>query len=281
MPKKDHDKRPREFTLSDESLCATPTLKQPKINLFINQNNESEDEIDTSQYNLADIMKQMRKMESALKKEISAVQESMKTLTDENIALRKELINTKQTINKLETKVNDLEQYTRRNNLRVFGVPDTGVWETAEQAEEKVLNVINKKLSMADIKGNDIEIAHRVGKFQQGKNRAIIVRFLSRKIKEKVIRERRKLKGSKMLIAEDLTKENAAWFFQVKSTPGVTSTWTRNGETFISTPSGIHKVLKDTNLRNLPLLVKENPHNTSTSASTGTARSNQKYSTST
>ena len=59
------------------------------------------------------------------------------------------------------------------------------------------------------MKSEDIEIAHRVGKRNQKGARAIIVRFVSRKVKNEVFRNRQKLLEKKcgVFIVEDLAKK--------------------------------------------------------------------------
>nr|KAG5708756.1 hypothetical protein BaRGS_031910 [Batillaria attramentaria] len=54
----------------------------------------------------------------------------------------------------------DLEQYGRRNNVRVFGVPETDK-ETAEQCEQKVLKIIQDKLQLSGIQSHHIDALHR------------------------------------------------------------------------------------------------------------------------
>ena len=60
------------------------------------------------------------------------------------------------------------------------------------------------------MKFEDIEIAHREGKRNQKGVRAIIVRLVSRKVKNEVFRNRKKILGKKCgdFIFENLTKKN-------------------------------------------------------------------------
>lgn len=64
-----------------------------------------------------------------------------------------------------------LEQYTRRSNIRLFGLEE----KAGEDVNKLVTNVVKEKLRL-DLPDDAIECAHRVGK--QGNNpRAIIVKF--------------------------------------------------------------------------------------------------------
>ena len=103
-------------------------------------------------------------------------------------------------------RLNDLEQHSRKDSVRMFGVRDLNKQETAE----KTVNVVVDVLSSIDVQitKNDISIAHRLGKFTEYKARPIIVKFNSRLQKNKALYQRRKLKGTGMGISEDLTAKN-------------------------------------------------------------------------
>ena len=68
-----------------------------------------------------------------------------------------------------------LEQYTRRENIRIFGI-DKQIDETSESVEAKALKVMNA--TGADVSSNDIAACHLVGRPKNGKQ-PIIVRFVS------------------------------------------------------------------------------------------------------
>ena len=82
----------------------------------------------------------------------------------------------------LRTGLNDLEQYSRLKNIRIFGLKDSDKNELAYQTEQKVLLLFRNKMG-CNIEPRDIEAAHRVGRFSADANRPVIVRFLSRKTK--------------------------------------------------------------------------------------------------
>lgn len=121
-----------------------------------------------------------------------------------------------------EKELNDLEQYTRRNSVRVYGIQDTNRLETSEHTAKLVANLINTKLDMS-VKISQIDLAHRLGSFRHDGNRPIICKFLSRETKVKTLRARRKLKGSAVVIREDLTKKNAKLLETVSAMPEVKS----------------------------------------------------------
>ena len=89
-----------------------------------------------------------------------------------------------------------------------------------------VRELIHNKLGYKLV-DSDIEVAHRLGSYQSNKDRAVIVRFNSRKVTEEVTSRRRALKGSGIVIAEDLTKINAARYKKVRELSGVVRAWTK------------------------------------------------------
>ena len=106
---------------------------------------------------------------------------------------------------RLSQEVDDLEQYTRRTNVRIYGV--------AEQPEENTDNLavdFFKSELNVDVASNDISRSHGVGKKSGAKPRPIIVRFTKHNTKVAVMsrrRQRRVLKERKrpFNLQEDLT----------------------------------------------------------------------------
>ena len=96
----------------------------------------------------------------------------------------------------------DLEQYSRRNNIRIIGVP-----ETAEENTDKItIDLVQQKLGV-ELKENDICRTHRVGRKKPGQHRQIIVKLTRHNIKSTIMRKKKVLReaGSDVKIQEDLT----------------------------------------------------------------------------
>mgnify|MGYP000162037729 CR=1 FL=1 len=93
------------------------------------------------------------------KEELKLTQETVKTLSEENELLKKEIL--------------DLQQYTRRDNLLVFGVPDCPD-ESVYQLIDKVSHTIGGMQFV-----QDISVAHRLPT-KPGKPKPIVIRFNKR-----------------------------------------------------------------------------------------------------
>lgn len=122
--------------------------------------------------------------------------------------------------------INELEQYSRRNCLRISGVKE----ETNEECSHLVQNIACQNLGI-DLSPADIDRAHRLGpQRNDGKARQIIVKFTSYDARSRLIHARRKLKGTSIVIREDLTKQNQALLLEVKKNKHVKSVWSNDGK---------------------------------------------------
>ena len=100
-------------------------------------------------------------------------------------------------------RLRDLEDRSRRDNLRIDGIAEVEN-ETWEQTEEILHNLFKEKLELENI---SVERAHRVGNKGKNNKRTIVLKLASFKDKLKIISEARKLKGTNISINEDYSKE--------------------------------------------------------------------------
>ena len=185
-------------------------------------------------------------------------QTQIQKLVEENLQLKSELGDERHKSALLASKLNDQEQYSRRNNVRVFGVKDTNPKENAEQSEQKVLTLFNSILERP-LQPGDIEIAHRTGRFTDKADRSIIVKLISRKAKIALIRNRKKLKGKKQSIAEDLTTQNVRLLQKAKELACVVQTWSTEGRLFAKSATDKVKVIDSNTLLNEQLFAIPQP----------------------
>ena len=117
---------------------------------------------------------------------ISSIQEHVKLLKEENKTL-------KESNNHIRLELEDLKQYTRRTNLRMYGVP-------IEKGETsgKVLELVEKKVKEVTPEnfkfGSPIDRAHRIGKKKTINGvvtQPIIFRFLTFRSRTMVYRVRK------------------------------------------------------------------------------------------
>ena len=152
--------------------------------------------------------------------EIKKLQEQIKELKKEVTDLKSSVEHTDADLNDLSDRVDeiydyqvdpeyvtnkliDLEDRSRRNNLRIDGISESRN-ETWEECEEEIQKVFNEKLGVKNVQ---IKRAH-CSKMSKSNNnsekpRTIVCKLLSYKQKEEMLRNTKKLKGSNIFINEE------------------------------------------------------------------------------
>ena len=152
-------------------------------------------------------------------------------------------------INSLETRVSDLEQYTRRNDVIITGLVikprsyawalngDASVADSAghdDSAEAQVTAFLHDKQIAIDRR--NIEACHIIPSKNLKDKHVVIARFANRKYKIDLLRQGRRLKGTNVYINEHLTKKNADIARQarvMKKQGKIQATWTSNCKVFV------------------------------------------------
>ncbi|XP_075726224.1 uncharacterized protein LOC142767862 [Rhipicephalus microplus] len=142
---------------------------------------------------------------SQLAEKVKLVEDNVSPLRDDVTQLLAQNEDLADTCAKLRDSYEDLDGRSRRNNLVVYGLPDT-VNETWAQSEAQVIAFCSEKLNVA-ISTAAIERAHRLGRYTAVKARPIILRFLSFKDKERVLAVASKLKGTEFALSEDYSSK--------------------------------------------------------------------------
>ena len=97
--------------------------------------------------------------------------------------------------NEIEVLKNSLDrqqQYSRRNCVLIYGIPE----QKGEDMDEQALKIIREELGET-VEKSDLDRAHRIGAFKEDKSRfrSIIVKFSRYNVREKVFKNKKKLKG--------------------------------------------------------------------------------------
>jgi hypothetical protein len=137
--------------------------------------------------------------------------------------------------------LNELQQYTRRNSLRVFGVPEQSEDQT-ENTDKILQNIFREKMGV-NIADSEICRTHRIGKRRRSphnagkgattvKPRPIIIKFTFYSARRRVFLAKRKLKGSRIVVREDLTAQNASLLRSTQERYGSPNVWTSDGRVY-------------------------------------------------
>ena len=136
--------------------------------------------------------------------------EDLLSLKSKLVSAEKDIVEIKNSVELHGNKIEYRENQSRRNNIRVFGIPESA-GETWDSAETKVRDAIKEKLNIEV----DIERAHRVERRRSGginqheaglKPRVTVCRLSSWKQKEAVVRKARKEKPEGLFVCEDLSQ---------------------------------------------------------------------------
>ena len=219
-------KQKRQFSPSSPTTPTTPTNVQNSLKQFQRQQEILEGKI----FDMEQKLDQQDREISSLKK------------SKEDVVL--ELSHERMRNQTLSNNINDLEQYSRRSNIRIFGVHDNNKKESINETENIVRDLLRRKLNL-NFGPEDFDICHRVGRFVEGSNRAIIVKFIYRKSKILTIANRKKLKNSGITISEDLTHKNVKRLQDIKMLSYIEDVWSKDGRIFAKNSRNIVKEIKN------------------------------------
>ena len=137
-------------------------------------------------------------------------------------------------INKLEDRLEDQEQRSRNTCLLIHGIDE----DMNGNTDEAALKVFNDDLGL-NLDISSIQRSHRVGpkKKIQGRNtrtnksnpRPIIVKFTSYRDRKKVYSSKKRLKGKRTSISENLTQKRYILYKQSQEKLGRNNVWTSDG----------------------------------------------------
>ena len=163
-------------------------------------------------------------------------------------------------ITKLKNRIDDLEQYTHRDDVIISGlatkpksyarvtstqpsqVNENTPREEIESIESQVLTFLNKK--GIDLDPSEISACHPIKPKDSNKTPSIVMRLVSRKTKDRLLKNAYKLKEVDdrnrvkpgVYINEHLTTKNAhiaKTARALKKQQKLIGTWTRNGSVFV------------------------------------------------
>lgn len=170
---------------------------------------------------------------------IKTINDKLENLTAKVITVEQECTKNSSKICTISADLDSLEQYTRRCNLRIYGIRES----QAENTDNLVLDLVKNKLNV-QLTLNDIDRSHRVGKPQINRNRAIIVKFCSYRDKQLIFSNKKMLKGSGIIIREDMTHIRQNIVTEAIKMFGIAKIWTRDGKIFCDKEGTVHVVTK-------------------------------------
>lgn len=141
--------------------------------------------------------------------------------------LKAKMIELQGECDQLRGRMEKQDRYSRRKQVRIFGVTEG----KNENTREVAAGVITEKMKL---NSDDIRIKKclRVGKASAETSRAILVRFETEDMKKTVYNSKRALKGSNIVVREDLTKIQLGLLKCCIGKYGAKNVWTQNGNIY-------------------------------------------------
>ena len=127
----------------------------------------------------------------------------------------------------MDAVVDRQEQYSRRNCLLVHGMAE----EIVEDTDEKIINTLQQSMDET-IKPEDIDRSHRLGKPKSSKNakpRPIIIKFVRYNTRNRIHRNKKKLKGTGISVTESLTAERINILEKAREEHTFNNVWSQDG----------------------------------------------------
>ena len=196
---------------------------------------------DTINADPPDLLSALSKVESNLMQNIEVINLEdivVKNLQDKNKYLKTKANVLENKIIDLEIQNNDVDQYSRRNNVEISGIPQSA---SDNQLEEKVVDIF--KAIDVNIITNEIEACHCLGK----KKKNVTVLVINRKHCLKALRKKKNLKSidksaigipnANLFVRKNLTPANSKLTFncrKLKRDSEIEKCYTINGNVHIA-----------------------------------------------
>lgn len=136
----------------------------------------------------------------------------------------------------VEQKLDHLQQQHKNNSVRIMHLKE----DEKENLTDKVIDIFQDKLKLP-ISHTQIVNVYRVGK-NTGSPRHVLVTFQDNATKMKVYSNKRLLKGTSLIIKEDLTVYRLNKMKSVSEEYGFKNVWSVNGTIFAKTNKGVEKI---------------------------------------
>ena len=236
-------------TVNELIAANLSTLKktdlQVKLKEFQDVLRQVHDEMNRRQSDPDDRIANILSRLSSLEQKEESNSRQIESLKKENIALKKKIVELESHLDdaedrfvEIEKAVTNVEQYTRRENFEISGIP-TNI--PHDQLKEKVLNIANTILERTNnnpVTSKDVHACHRLK--EENGQASVIVRMVNREDTVAILKAKKKLaeKSNELGFPESLyinenlcngTKNIYSEARKLKKKGLVSSCWTYNG----------------------------------------------------
>ena len=179
-----------KITAQLDTICQTLTSVESRLqkleNIF-----ERVSGLEKSVSNFGTELSKLTNKTKEIEKIASDVETAMEFANVEIEVLKKKELVSENKVKELQDKLLYQEVYNRRENLRLFGIPEPiGGTEDVHQVVHKFLK---EELELEITEDIEFQRAHRIGKKKKGETRPVIVRFLRFPEREMVFKRAREM----------------------------------------------------------------------------------------
>lgn len=154
--------------------------------------------------------------------------------------LEKTVKEQEQKIEQLETKLINMEQNFKQNNICIYGIEEN----EHENINEKVLKICNVQVKVS-IQRDDVIKSYRIGRnTNNSRPRPVIVKLDRIYLKNTILKNRKHLKGTKIVIGEDLTKSRLLLLKEVQQSFDKKSVFTHDGNIYLKMANNVNKKIR-------------------------------------
>lgn len=172
----------------------------------------------------------------------------MEQLESENEELKSDLCTLRVEVENMKWRDDELEQYSRRNSIRISGIQESD----ARTTDEIVLSISDQYGINAT--SADIDRSHRVGKIVEGKNRAVLVKFTSFRARREFMIKKQDLDEG-LYFNKDLTKLHGELLYESRKlfkADRLHGAWSFGGRVYVKDTKGDkHEIKSVTDVKRL------------------------------
>ena len=182
-------------------------------------------------------------LDEKIKDKMDEMNDRMDTLTLENVNMREEIDNLRTHISEngeiakaAMQKANMNEQYSRKNNIKIMGVPEDGD-EPEDRLIRNVKQILQQKAGVT-LEESKIMAIHRIpGK--TGMPKPVLLKLTNNNEKAKIMRKRKEMKQGGYKLVDDVTKENTRLINKLNLHDKIDSAWYFNGSVYGRSTDGV------------------------------------------
>ncbi|KAK3104199.1 hypothetical protein FSP39_025227 [Pinctada imbricata] len=189
------------------------------------------------------VQEKCAELESKHKQTVNGLNEKIDGLALDVESLQEQLNECKKEMRGMHTKINENErhaaiavsssnyneQYSRKTNIKIYGVKENQRENTNEVARENIL-----KSAGVSVNEHDVVACHRIPGGRRDQPRPILLKLRNSECKAQVMRKRAQVKrsGTGIRLADDVTAANSALINKLHDHPDIDSAWYFNGSVY-------------------------------------------------